>query len=400
MASGLTQGSSPPRPALRVAMLSPYFEEHRGGVEIVAGALARALVAQDIEVVWLATGAVATDAQPRRVALSASNFAERLLGIPYPLLSASALRSIFAQIAQADVVLLHDSLYATSIAGYLAARRHRKPVLVVQHVGLVPYRNLLLKWLMTTANRIVAAAILMRADRVVFISELTRRHFETLRYRRAPEIVFNGVDTQLFHPPADDSDIASARLEFGLPQEAPIALFVGRFVEKKGLVFLERLARARPDVLFVFAGWGVIDPARWGLPNARVFGGLAGASLAPLYRAADLLLLPSMGEGFPLVVQEALACGLPVVCGLDTASADRAAEAFLTAVAIDADDPQRTVSALDAAMTRLLEPADRPRLREDRFAFARARYSWRAAAERYAHMLRELVTARSADADP
>lgn len=400
MASDLTDASPSSRPVLRVAMLSPYFEEHRGGVEIVAGALARALGAQDMEIVWLATGAGLTDAGPKRIALSASNIAERLLGVPYPLLSPGALRKLFAEIAAADVVLLHDSLYATSIAGFVAARRYRKPVLVVQHVGLVPYRNPLLKWLMKTANRIVGAAILMRADQVVFISELTRRYFETLRYRRAPEIVFNGVDTQIFHPPADASEIESARRDFALPLGARIALFVGRFVEKKGLFFLERLARERPDVLFVLAGWGAIEPAHWGLANVRVFDNLSGASLAPLYRAADVLLLPSTGEGFPLVVQEALACGLPVVCGLDTAGADRAAEPWLTAIAIDANDQTRTVSALVAALARVLETTDRPELRAERFEFARARYSWRVAAERYASMLRGLVTnARSVHAD-
>ena len=54
----------------------------------------------------------------------------------------------------------------------------------------------------------------------------------------------------------------------------------------------------------------------------RVFSDLAGPGLAELYRASDVFVLPSQGEGFPLVVQEALACGLPVVCGDESTGAD------------------------------------------------------------------------------
>ena len=105
----------------------------------------------------------------------------------------------------------------------------------------------------------------------------------------------------------------------------PIALFVGRFVEKKGLHYLREAAAIRRDVQWVFAGWGPIDPGSWGLPNVRTYAGLKDNSLADLYRASDVLVLPSKGEGFPLVVQEALACGLPVVCGSELTQADPAA---------------------------------------------------------------------------
>ncbi len=388
-------GRSMKRRPMKLVMLSHYFEEHRGGVEIVAGALARALNALDFEVAWLATGVSSgadENSRPRRRVLAASNLAERLVELPYPAPFPSAWSAIFEEIRDADAVLVHDSLYLTSVAACLAARLYRKPLVVVQHIGLVPYRSLILRQLMAIANRIVAVSLLERADQVVFISELTRRYFDKLRYVRAPALVFNGVDTAVFSPPANDSQVEDARRSFDLPLGVPVALFVGRFVEKKGLLFLERLARERPDVIFAFAGWGAIDPSSWSLPNVRVFGSLSGASLARLYRAGDLLLLPSVGEGFPLVIQEALASGLPVICGLDTAGADTAAEPFLKAVVIDAGDPERTVRALSEAMARLREAPDGARERAARFEFARARYSWRACAERYAELLQDLAS--------
>ena len=126
------------------------------------------------------------------------------------------------------------------------------------------------------------------------------------------------------------------------------------FVEKKGLHVLEIMARMRSDVLFVFAGHGTLDPRGWGMPNVRVYSGLFGSTLASLYRASDLLLLPSTGEGFPLVVQEALACGLAILCGTDTAGADSRAEAFLKGVAVDLAKPERSARLFCEEMTRVL----------------------------------------------
>ncbi|OAI30620.1 hypothetical protein A1351_08355 [Methylosinus sp. R-45379] len=395
MATDLTTGHEMCRPVIRVAMLSHYFEEHRGGVEIVAGALARALSPLGFEIVWLATDKKAfrdETSNPERRGLPASNIVELTAKIPYPLPFPSAIRSIFAEVRNADVVLVHDALYLTSVAALFASRFYRKPFLVVQHIGIVPYRNLILRSLMAVANRVIAVPVLNRADQIVFISDLTRRYFETLHCPRTPQLIFNGVDTEIFFPPECEADKATARADLGLPPFAPIALFVGRFVEKKGLLHLEHLARERDDVLFVFAGWGDIDPSQWTLPNIRVFRELVGPSLALLYRAADVLLLPSVGEGFPLVIQEALACGLPIVCGADTAAADKEAEPFLTTIAIDVETPKATAAALGAATSRLLKSGENGRQsRVARAEFCRSRYSWRASAEHYATLLRGLV---------
>jgi starch synthase len=227
---------------------------------------------------------------------------------------------------------------------------------------------------------------------VIFISQLTMLHFAYVRWRRTPALVFNGVDTDTFSPAARASEVENARRTLGLPVDVSIALFVGRFVEKKGLHVLEIMARMRSDVLFVFAGHGALDPRRWGMPNVRVYSGLFGSTLASLYRASDLLLLPSSGEGFPLVVQEALACGLAIICGTDTAGADSRAEAFLKGVAVDLAKPERSARLFSEEMTRVLaRPATDADCRA-RFEFAKASYSWAASAANYAAILRGLLT--------
>jgi glycosyltransferase involved in cell wall biosynthesis len=379
-------------------MVSHYFEEHRGGVEIVADALAREMTLLDFQVVRLATGPLThapVELRGRTCTLSASNALEDFLKLPYPLPFASACRAIWAEAKCADLILVHDAFYITSIVAFFAARFYRKPFLIVQHIGLVPYRNPLLRNLMAAANRVITVPILRRADQVIFISQLTSRYFANLQLRHAPAFIFNGVDTRVFFPPAGQSEIGNARSSLGLPPQVSIALFVGRFIEKKGLAVLERMARVHQDLLFVFAGWGSIDPATWNLPNVRVYKSLSGPSLASLYRACDLLLLPSVGEGFPLVVQEALACGLPIICGIDTAQADSRAAPFLRGVEVDLEDPDQTARSFSEETSRVLAQPDTEADRLKRFVFAKAHYSWAGTAAEYVHVLRKFVPIRS-----
>jgi glycosyltransferase involved in cell wall biosynthesis len=103
------------------------------------------------------------------------------------------------------------------------------------------------------------------------------------------------------------------RTELGLPTDRPVLLFVGRFINRKGLPLLQEMARTNPLHEWVFVGRGPIRPADWGLANVRCPGSVPHRRLADYYRAADLLVLPSVVEGFPLVVQEAMACGTPVL---------------------------------------------------------------------------------------
>jgi len=230
--------------------------------------------------------------------------------------------------------------------------------------------------------------VLSGADQVVFISEFVRTYFARLPFRSPPRLIFNGVDTEVFRP-ACGEERAAARVRFGLT--GPTALFVGRFVEKKGVEILRRAAAARPDVTFAFAGWGVIDPASWGLPNVRVFSDLAGAGLADLYRAADVFVLPSQGEGFPLVVQEALACGLPVVCGAESTGADAEAVALLRGVEVEGVEQDQAAGGVLAAMDAALA-AGAPGDAQRRHEFVRRRYAWSAAADGYATIIRGLIT--------
>jgi len=303
-----------------IVVVTHYYPSHGGGVELVAFELARRLSATSgLRVVWFASD---TDVAPQSPALDcepvpAWNFLERRLGVPWPIWSPFRLRAMWRAIGASRGVHIHDTLYMGNVLAALMARIRRKPLVVTQHIGLVPYKSRVLRGIMAAANRLVALPVLRRATKVVFISHAVRAYFEAMGRMGTTHLVPNGVDTDLYRPPTS-RERAAARASFGLRQGDIALVFVGRFVEKKGLALMERLARQMSNVQWLLAGDGPIDPDEWKLPNVRCFRGRRRETLRELLWAGNLLVLPSTGEGFPLVVQEAMATGLACIVSEET----------------------------------------------------------------------------------
>jgi len=376
---------------LRVTLVTHYYPAHRGGVERVAGQLAERLAAAGVATFdWHASDCDPAPSAPGLTATPAGawNGLERAAGVPYPIWSPAALRRLARSCQESDVVHLHDCLYFANAVAFLAARRARRPVLVTQHIGHVPYRNPVTRGLQHAANHSLGPLVLGGADQVVFESETVRRYFsEFVRFRRPAALVQNGVDTKRFVP-ATPQERRERRAWLGIPAEKPLLLFLGRFVEKKGLPVLRALAERLPDVHWLFAGWGPLDPAAWALRNATIVRSPGGDELGRLYQAADLLVLPSVGEGFPLSVQEAMACGTPALVGEDTAAGVPSSEDVLPRERVgDADTVTRWATRIEGFMRSSALEALRPRVA----GFAREHWSWEQCVARYAGLFRACV---------
>lgn len=375
---------------MRVTLVTHYYPAHRGGVERIAGQLAARLAQEAIaEIGWHASDCDAPPPPAPRLSCFPArswNVAERRLGFPYPLWTPAALRRLSRACRDADVVHLHDCLYLPNLVAFAAARRARRPVLVTQHVGHVPYRNPLLNLLHRAANRILGSWVLGKADQVIFESHAVREYFlGFVRFRSPPQLVENGVDTQVFFP-VDLERRAALRAGFGVPAGRPLLLFLGRFVEKKGLPALRELTARIPQAHWLFAGWGPLDPSAWGRGNVTVVPSPSSGQLAGLYQAADLLVLPSVGEGFPLSVQEAMACGTPALVGAETAAGCPAAGGLVLGEAAGNED---TVKRWTARLQDLLAaPQALQSMRPAVAEFARTHWSWDRCVARYADALR------------
>jgi glycosyltransferase involved in cell wall biosynthesis len=364
-------------------MVSHYMPPHPGGIERVAETLYAAYRECGFAVRWLASdmprGAPADDAGRLRV--PAWNVLERRLGVPVPLWGPGGWRRLARLVRWADVVHVHDCLYPGSLAAAWLARRRGVPVLLTQHIGLVRYRSRLLTALAAAAYRTVGRAVLRRASAIALATPSAEQQIERLAADGGPRLrIPNGVDLERFRPPAP-GERSAARAALGLPA-GPVVLFVGRLLEKKGVPVVIETARRRPAVHFLVVGDGPLAGlvAAAG-PNVTRLAAVPPAEMPRVYHAADASLLPSRGEGLPLSVQEAMACGVPVLVSAD--------DAFSAGVAASGGGlaAPREAEAIAPLLDRLLAE---PRAEAAR-RHAEARWSLTAMAQRYAGLVARLA---------
>lgn len=203
-----------------------------------------------------------------------------------------------------------------------------------------------------------------------------------------------GVDLARFR--ADPARRRSVRQRFGLTEEAPCFLFLGRIVREKGIPELlqafEDVRRERPGAALMLVG-----PDEDGLlaPMTNRPGVIApGPTLAPeeFIDAADVLVLPSHREGFGTVVIEAAAMGVPAIgtriYGLTDAIIDGQTGLLV---------PPRDPAALTDAMVRLTESGLRGRLGAAAAQRSRERFDSRVVVGQWMAHLRGLLDTRCAN---
>jgi glycosyltransferase involved in cell wall biosynthesis len=263
------------------------------------------------------------------------------------------------------VDLLNGHEFDGAIYGTAAARLSGRPSVVTMHGN----HSMTQAWRRRTALRWAFRA----SQAVVAVSDQTKQQLDRDLGLRADavRVIHNGM-------PVGTGDPAPVRRELGLREDETLILAVGNLVARKGhIVLLQALQRLEREGLGV--AWRLaIAGGKGGPERAALEIFIAEHQLADrvhiltyrddvpnLQAAAEVFVMPSLWEGFPLAILEAMLSGTPViasdVCGIPEAIVS-GEHGLLT--------PPGDVEALATALRRLLTD---PSLREQLAAGARAR---------------------------
>jgi teichuronic acid biosynthesis glycosyltransferase TuaC len=277
-------------------------------------------------------------------------------------------------------VLLASFVYPDGYAGMLAAQRLGLPLVLqargsdLMLLGDNPQRRPLIQRALKAAAQIITVSQALAHKAVELGANPDRVHH-----------VPNGVDQDRFQP----RDRTQARQELELDEPGPYLLFVGNMVPVKGLKHLFSALSQIPRAKLIMVGSGPLRPAlevqarELGIDERIIWAGNQGHERIPLYMAAcDCLVLPSLSEGEPNVVLEALSCGRPVVASR-VGGVPQMIQPGVNGYMSQPGDPESLASALKQALEQNWNPAE--------VAQTVSQRSWAASARGYLEVLQKAV---------
>jgi glycosyltransferase involved in cell wall biosynthesis len=255
--------------------------------------------------------------------------------------------------------ILHAHSWSAGVTASLAVRLLRRRPHLICTIHNYPAKGRL-------AQKAVGLVV-GTAKRIICVShDLTRLADDA--HKAKVEVIFNGIEIPDSYPSREE-----LREQLGLPVEAHIVGTVARFAHQKGLAILLEAAVRVKQAHFAVIGDGPLKPElqtrsqRLGLEGRFHFLG-SRPHAGTLLPAFDLVAIPSISEGLPLVALEAMAASRPVVAsrlgGLQEVIVE--GENGLLVAPGEAEELARAISRLlqDSALSQRMGEAGRRRARE------------------------------------
>src|SRR6202521_4145478 len=305
---------------VRICMLTDYFLPHiGGGVEGVVYELSTGLarLGHEVLVVTLNTDGAAgreriagvTVVRAPAIQLSRVTGMQVAVAPIAPITAARAIRDF-----RPDLIHTHSRFFFLSAVAPALKALQQVPLVTTLHVAEIARLAGWSRLAVSAYEKTVARFLLANSDQITVVSDAVLRYATRVLHVDVGTmtVIPNGVDLDRFYPAEDRSNDESGK----------IVVFVGRLIFNKGPQYLlsaaPRVLERHPDARFVFVGDGpMADELRatthaTGLDGAVEFTGVTD-DVPRVLRRADVVVRPSLSEGMPLTVLEAMACGLPVV---------------------------------------------------------------------------------------
>ncbi len=342
---------------MKIVVVTPYFIPHRGGIGTIVHEIGKRHVQLGHEVTVICPDygdEYLENLDGMKIVRVPGSDILSKIGINFPLASISMRRWLTQYISNADIVHIHGFLFLPSVYAKSIANKYNKPIVLTEHVGHVKLKNAFYDFIQSMSIRLIARSLCNFSQKIITYNsrvkkELIKMGIEPWRIR----FVKNSVDTEFFKPVSEEHK-KKLRRELSLPQDETIAIFAGRYVEKKGVSHLLNCKRKGYHQLMIGEGIDIPDTALSD-ENMTFKSPMPQKELIKYYNASDIFVLPSLYEGFPLTVHEAMSCGLPMVLGNDPAYNDYLTPSMYEAVEQDPESIENGIQSFVMNRSRRLE---------------------------------------------
>jgi glycosyltransferase involved in cell wall biosynthesis len=288
----------------------------KGGAPRVFLRLIRDLKAQGIEVVMASGPSQEPEEDPAEFSHKTHIPYHPLPSLRREISPAHDLRALFqiiALIRREGPAILHTHTTKAGVLGRMAGKMTRTRVIHTPHGHLFyGYFGKGKELFYVFVERLAARL----CERIITISEDERREYlkRGIGDKKKVVTIYNGIDIGRF--PGEGKRV---RRELEIAPQAPVAGFVGRLEEIKGPQFFVeaamRIKAAAPETHFLMIGDGAMKKGllqkAQGMPHLHIMG--YREDIPDCIAALDILLIPSLNDGFNLVAVEAMASSKPIV---------------------------------------------------------------------------------------
>jgi len=257
---------------------------------------------------------------------------------------------LFRLLRRENIQILHSHLFHANLLGRIAGKMAGVPIIIsTRHSVAIggKGRELINRWTTGWSDVTIAVSEQVR-DAEMRWTGLGPGRLVT---------IYNGIDTERFRS-LDPKEADAFRHEFQIDQDAPLIGIIARFHREKGHSIL---IDASPGILdrfpkakILLVGEGDTRAAieeevhTLGLSDSIMFAGIR-QDIPRVLSALDLFVLPSLWEGMPIVILEAMAAGLPVVA-TRVGGIPEVVEDGVTGLLVPPRDPEALAEAIIALL--------------------------------------------------
>jgi len=381
---------------MKVTMITSTFLPNVGGAEMCIFHLSRALTDHGVDV-----EIITPRVRGHLLHSGDSSLFIKMLKVKYLPLTPKfsfclLLFALCKYAAKSDVIHAHF-LYPAGLAAVLYKVLSRKPCVVTAHgvdilinesigygMRLNKAYDLMIKFALKSADAVIAPSRLVAEEAIKAGAPASKIH-----------IIPNGVDIEKFS--SDRVNANTAKDMLGLNTTEHVVLIVANFRPVKGYRFLVEaiplILKDVPKTVFLFIGDGPEKPKivrrikELGVSDKAIFVGSVSPELMPLYyAAADIFVLPSISENFPLTVLEAMSSGKPIVA-TSTGAIPELVHEGVSGIVVK---PMDSAALAKAIIKFLMDPS----LRENAGRLSREiakKYDWNVIAEKTLSLYNELL---------